>query len=332
MTAVAKDQLSALRTGAAFCSPDQRFLVRVTGADVLTWMERLLSMSVAELTAGHLLRAVLMDGKGKLRFDAGVIAPGAPADGLLMDLPLAGKDKTLRLLDMYVITEDVQFADLSADLRSASLIGPGAGDVLRAVGIEPPGEGCVSMLRDDVYVLPTRLTAPPGYDLFFDGTVGRDLVGGILDAGAVRTETAALEVARIAAGVPWFAKDLAGDIAGGVIPLEANLDAFVSIHKGCYPGQEVVARIKNLGQVARRLMRLEATGQQAVAAGGELTADDGKVVGTLTSVAYDPTTDTTHALAYVKRKAWDPGTMVHAGDSLLMMGSLADGATIPADG
>jgi folate-binding protein YgfZ len=327
MTAVAHDQIDALRTGAAFCSPDQRFLVRVTGTDVMAWLERLLSMSVAELTAGHLVRAVLMDGKGKMRMDLRVIAPGDPSDGLLLDLPLAGKDRTLRLLDMYVIKEDVAFTDLSTELRSASLIGPKAADVLRAAGIEPPEAGCVALLRDDVYVVPTMLAAPVGYDLFFDGTVGRDLVGDLLAAGAVRTETSALTVVRVAAGVPWFANDLASD----VIPLEANLDAHVSIHKGCYPGQEVVARILNLGQVARRLVRLDAAGEHGVAAGAELFADDGKSVGILTSTAFDPTTDTTCALGFVKRKAWDAGTVVTIDDVAFTVRGPADGHAPSAD-
>jgi folate-binding protein YgfZ len=321
MTAVAPDQINALRTGAAFCSPDQRFLVRASGTDVLGWLERLLSMSVADIQPGHLVRAVLMDGKGKLRMDLRVIAAGDPAEGLLLDLPLANKAHTLRLLDMYVISEDVSFADLSSELRSASLIGPHAADVLRVAGIEPPDEGRVATPREDVYVLSTMLAGVPGYDLYFDGSVGRGFVGAILEAGAVRAEPSALNVVRVAAGVPWFGPDLSDN----VIPLEANLDAQVSIHKGCYPGQEVVARILNMGQVARRLVRLESPGEHTVEPGSELCADDGKTVGTLTSVAYDSSTNTTCALGYLKRKVWGEGSVVTAGDVTLTVRGPADG-------
>ncbi len=310
MTAVAKDDLAALREGAAFCSPDQRFLVRATGADVVTWLDRLLSLPVADLAAGGVVDACLMDGKGKLRTDLRVVAPGAPADGLLLDLPLSHREALLRLLDMYVIKEDVAFADLSTELRSASLVGPKAAEVLRAAGVEPPEAGRVACPSEDVFVLPTMLAAA-GYDLFFDGAVGRDLVDGLFAAGAVRTDAAALRVARVVDGVAWFADDLATD----VIPLEANLDARVSIHKGCYPGQEVVARILNLGQVARRLLRLAADGEHALEPGTELVDADGKAVGTLTSCAHDPDTGRTHALAFVKRKGWAEGTTLTAGDA-----------------
>ena len=321
MSAATSAQLTALRTGAALCTPDSRFLVRARGADVLPWLERLLSMSVVDLTAGHLVRAMLMDGKGKLRMDLRVIATGPPTEGLFLDLPLVEKQKALHLLNMYVITEDVSIADLSTELRSASILGPESAGVLRSLNIEPPGDGCVSMPRSDVYVMPTTLSALPGYDLFFDETVGRDLLEEALAAGAVRTESSALQVARVAAGVPWFANDLSNDI----IPLEANLDEHVSTSKGCYPGQEVMARILNLGQIARRLMRLEASGAHDVAPGTELASNEGKTAGVLTSIAYDPSTDTTYALGFVKRPFWGEGSRLTASASEFSVRDTAGG-------
>ena len=323
MSAATSDQLTALRTGAALCTPDSRFLARAHGTDVLPWLERILSMPVTELTAGHFVRAMLMDGKGKLRMDLRVIAAESPTQGLLLDLPLADKQKTLRLLDMYVITEDVSITDLSAELRSASVLGPDSASTLRSLNIEPPDDGCVAMPRNDVYVMPTTLSATPGYDLFFDGAVGRDLLDEVLAAGAVRVETPALQIARVAAGVPWFADDLSNDI----IPLEANLDEHVSTSKGCYPGQEVVARILNLGQIARRLMCLKAPGSHETAPGTELTSKEGKAAGVLTSIAYDPSTDTTHALGFVKRPFWEEGSQLTAGVSEFSVRGPARGQT-----
>ncbi len=317
MAATTSEQLTALREGAAFCSPDARFLVRAHGKDLLPWLDRLLSLPVADIEQGQCVHATLMDGKGRMRTDLRVLAPGPPAQGLLLDLPLSHRAKLLTLLDMYVITEDVHFEDLSAGLRSASLIGAAAPFVLKTCGFEAPAAQHLSHDGSTFYVLPTMLVSGPGFDLFFDGDLGRDIIERFFEAGAVRVEPGQLNALRVAAGVPWFAEDLSGDI----IPLEANLDAKVSIHKGCYPGQEVLARILNLGQVARRLSHLSVAGDQtggdARQAGAALMTQDGKTAGKLTSVAYDPTADTTFALGYLKRASWDPGSKVLAGEVLL---------------
>jgi folate-binding Fe-S cluster repair protein YgfZ len=201
MTTGTPDDLAALREGAAFCSPDLRFPVQLTGGDVLPWLDRISSNPVAGIGEGRYVLATLMDGKGRMRADMRVIAPGPPAEGILLDLPASHRAQLMRLLDMYIINDDVTFTDLSAELRFASVLGPGAADVLQGAGIECPGEERVGRPRDDVYVMPSRLAGIPGWDLLFDGTVGRDLVDDLFAAGAVRVDTAALDVVRVSQGV-----------------------------------------------------------------------------------------------------------------------------------
>jgi folate-binding protein YgfZ len=318
MTTAALDELTALRTGAAFCSPDRRFPLRITGADALAWIDRIASRKVADIQAGHVVAATLMDGKGRMRTDLRIIAPGPPADGLLLDLPLSHRAALLKLLDMYIITEQVTLADLSAEQRIASVLGPDAAAVMETAGLPVPEAGRVERPGEGVLVLASRTAALPGFDLVFETDLGRDLVGRLYDAGAVRVDVSALDVVRISAGVPWFERDL----ADAVIPLEAHLDELVSVNTGCYPGQEVVARIHNLGQVARRLVGLECAGQVPLQAGAELTLPDGKMVGKLTSVAFDPASDKTVALGFVRRLAWDDDCRVLAGDVELCVHSL----------
>jgi folate-binding protein YgfZ len=169
--------------------------------------------------------------------------------------------------------------------------------------------------------LTSRHFGAPGADLLVPIGEIEPLLAQLVAAGAVRVERPALEALRIARGVPWWPADLAPD----VIPLEAGLAADVSITKGCYPGQEVVARITNLGQVARKLLRLSAPGRHELASGTVLTGTGeqaGKEAGKLTSVAWDPLADRTVALGFVRRPWWKDGTVVQAAGSELEVNAL----------
>ena len=312
--------IAALRGDAALCRHATRFLVRATGRDLLPWLERIASLPVANMPAGGVVALTLMDGKGKLRADPRVIAPGPPADGLLLDLPASQSEAVLRLLRMYVITDDVTLDDLSTRLELVTLAGPRAAEQLASAGLPVPDEGRVARATDDVLVLASELTGVGGFDLLGPTDALASALAKLTAAGVPTVDRDALDVVRVAAGVPWFAPDL----ADGVIPLEALLERKVSSTKGCYPGQEVVARITNLGQVARRLVRLRAPGRQTLEAGAELTGGDGRVMGTLTSAAYDPTADATLALGYAKRASWSSGAELLAGDVSLVVESLAD--------
>jgi len=351
MTATLLDELAALRRSGGLCQTTQRFLVEVGGDDSLLWLDRLSSQPVVGMAAGGVVDAVLMDGKGRLRADLRVVAPADPGNGLLLELPASHRTQLLRLLDMYVIRERVVLADASETRQVIALVGPRSEELLAAVGLALPPAGVAATPRPGVLLLHPAQPGLPGAEFYVEREAGRELCDELLAAGAVRVGDEALEIERIAAGIARFQPDLSGD----VIPLEAGLEARVSITKGCYPGQEVVARILNLGQVTRRLVRLSCPGRAPVEAGVELAELPGaatsgpagvdgpssasgpvstsgqaasgagapppaaapRVVGRLTSVAYDPARDTTFALGFLRRSHWKPGTRVAARGAVL---------------
>lgn len=313
------DQLAALRSEAALCVHGTRSLVLATGGDLLAWLERIASLSVKALEAGGLRALTLMDGKGKLRADPRVLAPGTPAEGLLLELPASHHAAVFKLLSMYVISDDVQLEDRSETWSLVSLAGPRAGHALDAAGWRrPAAEGCV-LTADGLLIAPCELSGVGGFDLLGPNAVVAAAQKTLTEQGLSTVPLDALQVARVTAGVPWFAEDL----SGGVIPLEALLDRKVSSTKGCYPGQEVVARITNLGQVARRLVRFVADGAVDLNAGTELLADDGRAVGQLTSLVHDPQSGTSVGLGYARRSHWSDGASVRAGDVVLQVQSLS---------
>ncbi|MBX3059239.1 MAG: glycine cleavage system protein T, partial [Anaerolineae bacterium] len=113
----------------------------------------------------------------------------------------------------------------------------------------------------------------------------------LVSQGLVVADEAAFDFLRIEAGMPRYGRELTLDY----IPLEADLWADVSFHKGCYTGQEIIARMESRGKLAKRLTRLQ---PETLVQPGDDILQDGKKVGTYTSVAEGPTGLV--ALGYVK--------------------------------
>ena len=127
------------------------------------------------------------------------------------------------------------------------------------------------------------------------------------DGGVIRASLEALEILRIEAGIPAFGSELDDT----VLPAEAGLLDAVSQTKGCYVGQEVVARMETAGRVSHRLVGLELSGQTLPEAGSPILAD-AKRVGEVTSCCRSPAAGPI-ALGFVRSAQADPGGWVDAG-------------------
>jgi aminomethyltransferase len=128
----------------------------------------------------------------------------------------------------------------------------------------------------------------------------------LLDTGLTEADTAAFDYLRIEAGLPRFGHELTGDY----IPLEANLWPDVSFNKGCYIGQEIIARMESRGKLAKKLVQLQADGPLEV---GSTLHAGGKNAGTVTSTAVGP--NGTIGLGYVKTAVLDSGSELRVGDT-----------------
>ena len=320
MTAPSTSEVFALRNAATFCRHGLRQLVAVSGADTLPWLDRLLSQPVASIAQDHTVAAVFMDGKGRMRADVRVLALEDPQQRVWLELP-ADDGKLVKLLNMFVIQDDVTLVPAADELALVTVAGAQAGDALKAAGFELPQNDQITHTTEGVAAVCSRLSGVPGYDLLGRVAALQTLLDTLSSQGLSEVSVDALDCVRIAEGVPWFANDLAGE----VIPLEALLDDQVSVTKGCYPGQEIVARITNRGQVSRKLVRLSAAEGSAPAPGTELLGCGqrlGKTGGLVTSSCTDPVDGTVHALGYLRRVFWSSQTQVTAGELTLEVHSL----------
>ena len=298
--------MAAAKTGAALADLSARGTLRITGEDRVPFLHGMCTQDIKGLCAGSLTYAALLTAKGAMVADARVMRlEGA----LLLDLEPGLASKVSDFLNKYLISEDAEVHDESAAWGRLALWGPRARAVLEAVGVEPPAPGQFAALELQGHTLLLAESAltlrPPGFDLW--------VPVGALDAVYSRLRDAvgfavkplgfeALELLRVEAGVPRYGQDM-GDTT---FPMEANLERALHFNKGCYIGQEVIARATFRGHMNRKLvgLRLGSTHPSPLS---ELRVGERKV-GFITSAVRSPGSGKCLGLGYVHRDFLAPGT------------------------
>jgi folate-binding protein YgfZ len=262
-----------------------RDVLGVTGADAVEYLQGQLSQDVAALGVGASADALILTPQGKL--DALVRVTRTGAEELILDVDAGFGAVVATRLMRFKLRVKVDIEPL-----------PWRAVALRGARTAVP-EASMGM------ALGTSVTAP----FSWNGVTGVDLLGEApaIPEGVRRCSVAAWESVRVEAGIPVMGAEL----DERTIAAEADLlDRAVSFTKGCYTGQELVARLDARGnRVARHLRGLVVTGLDAgtreVAPGAEIVFE-GKVVGTVTSSAWSPTLQCPVALAYVHRTVTPP--------------------------
>ena len=203
---------------------------------------------------------------------------------------------------MYSIGRDVQVMDATAERCAVSLIGPRAAEIAGTAPLPEFANEATSVAGVDVVAIGTR----EGIDLLLPLAERDRVVGVLAEAGAVEVSPEAAEIVRVEAGVPRFGAEM--DTA--TMPAEAGIvEEAVSFTKGCYIGQETVARLHYKGKPNRHLRGLRLSGSAAPGAALRLGE---KQVGTLGGSVVSPALGPI-GLAIVRREA-EPGTEIAVGE------------------
>lgn len=292
--------------------PDLGVLL-LEGTDVLRYLHSVSSQHTEDLRPGDATQALLLSPKGKIEF---AFRMAVLEGGALLDTELEAAGALAERLARFVFRYDVKVRDLDdgrpggGALAALSLIGEGVDGVLEAAGLPAaPAAPGRATLGDGLVVYRTEL----GVDLVGAGAGAAAVAADALEnAGVAFAPLEAWELARVERGLPRWGAELTDD----VLPEEAGLlGTYVHMDKGCYPGQESVARVHNRGQVQRRLAGLrfdEPTERAVVAPRTELVTEDGRRAGQVRSVVRHPRLGTI-ALAYLRGVA-GTGDRVRAGD------------------
>ena len=259
-----------------------------------------------DLPAGSGAHTVLTSNKGRI---IDVIFVLRRADHLLLLTGDGNETTVAEWIDFYTIIEDTEVEDVTPVTSSVSLMGPGAAGLLASFAgpdtLPAENEGAADVIIDGVHAAAIRhdMGAIPAFDLIASEADGQTLREAVTEAGACPAGRDALELARIGQGVPAFGSELSETYN----PLEAGLQHMVSYTKGCYIGQEVIARLTTYDKVQKRLARLTWPQEAEVDAGAKLMLD-GRQAGVVTSAIRDPRTGTGLGLGYVRKTLSDAGT------------------------
>jgi len=291
-----------LREACGLVDRSDRGKLAFTGPQAKTFLQGQVTNDVEALTPGTGCYAALLSPKGKMLGDLRIVDTG---DELWLDTERSALQAIFNVLHRARLGYDAALHKRTLQHGLVSLIGPRARAIAGVESLPDVEHANAAIAVDDI---PARAIATDvGVDVVCDAEQTPQLIAALTARGAAAVPEAAAEVLRVEHGRPRYGIDLDDT----TIPQEAGLnDRAVSFAKGCYVGQETVARLFYKGKPNRHLRGLQLSAP--VAAGTELTVG-GRVVGSLSSVVVSPQHGPI-ALALVRREA-QPGTRLAAGDA-----------------
>jgi folate-binding protein YgfZ len=303
-----------MREGAAIVERAERTILRLTGKDPVGMLNAVLTNDVP-VEGGRGAYAMLLNPKGRVQTDLRVVKA---AGEILVDTEPEGAEAAREILGRYAPFSRVELEELP-DWNVLGLYGPQAAELLGNPDLDEHEAKRAEI--GGASVLAVGVAVPVGgYDLTGPESYLETVRKRLIELGAVPAGHDAYETARIAAGIPRFGADITPDNFPG--ESENALERAVNFGKGCYPGQETVARMHYRGSPNKKLYRLElepdpmeqpeptdeiVQGEKVLI--GPVSSVD--VVGWLTSVAPLPVDGRIHALGYLARKA-DPQAPMRA--------------------
>lgn len=297
------EQLNALRSGVGVAELTAGWIA-VTGSDRVRWLNGMVTNSVQALTPGEGAYSFLLTAQGRIQADVTV---WAKADLLLLETDPAQVETVMALLDKFIIMDDVELADESANWQGLLVAGPQAVETLAAAGVAVRAskllkKSTVAYKDAKLQVISAYSPVVPKFEVWSrDAAVLQELQAALLDGGAIACDANGLELLRVVEGTPRYGTD----IREKDLPQETNQTRALHFNKGCYLGQEIVERIRSRGNVHRTFTSFVVTGD-VPAPGTALTAD-GKPVGELTTVAAEQIDGQRIALGFIRREALERG-------------------------
>jgi folate-binding protein YgfZ len=273
-------------------------------------ISRLSTNDLLSLMPGQGAGTVLTTKKGRI---VDLVLIIVRPDGLLLLCSPSGRRRVMEYVDFYTFSEDAVLEDCTEVTGLIGVHGPKAAQILQRVGLDVSffdryDSEDVQIADEWMTVLRTDALGLPGYEFIVAMDRMAAMFEILLDAGAIPVGDEAVETVRILQGVPGPDNELTEEHN----PLEARMKSYVSYSKGCYVGQEVIARLTTYDKVQRYLMSVRLDGE---ARPGDILAVGGQVMGKLASVAPHPVDGGRPALAYVKRSAAKTGQILTVADS-----------------
>jgi folate-binding protein YgfZ len=302
--ATVTNDYQALTEGAAFIDFSSRGRLCLVGNDRQAFINGQVTNNVKDLRVGQGCYAALVNAKGKMTCDLNVFVL---ADEILLDFEAGLADRVKERLEKFIIADDVQIVDASSSYGLLCALGPKAIEKCESAGWRVPQKPYEIAQQGDVYVAQTSRLGMPGVDIFSPINTG-EIAGKKLPLEMASLE--AFETVRIERGIPKFGVDMDEN----TLAPEALGESAISYSKGCYIGQEVIARIRTYGQVAKAVRGIRFEPNAMVPKHGDKIFHDRKEIGWITSAVFSPKLERPIALGYVRKECNAIGTALTVND------------------
>lgn len=322
------DKLSeykAVRENVGIIDLSSRGKLKLSGKDHLKFLQGMLSNDIVKLEESQGMSATILTVKGRMVADMKVYKD---KDSVLIDLEPGLNQKVADLLTKFRLSYKADIEDLSENIGVISIQGPNSKILLdKLLDEEISSMPENSLIKKDfkgldLTIIKVNRTGEEGFDLYIDNKELENLWEDISKSGQEFDIKPlgydALNILRIEAGLPIY--DI--DMDETNIPIEAGLWDALNFEKGCYVGQEVVARIKWRGHVNWHLVGFECEGETVPNVGDEIF-DGERKIGRITSSTLSPILNKPLCLGYIRREFNDKGTKVSI--------KLSDGSELGAE-
>jgi folate-binding protein YgfZ len=304
--------------GSGLIDLSSRGRFQVSGSEAVQFLNGLITNDMKTLQENHWMPAAFPNVQGRLIASVRVVRKPDDVTGknpvpvFLIDTEPATRVAVLKTIERFTSAGDFHVADLTGQTALLSLQGKRASDLIGSVmaqsaqGIPANGSAQIFWQQKTLTVLRATHTAEDGFDIVVSADDATFLWDAFVNAGATPVGHEALDRLRIEAGVPRYGIDM--DETNVVT--ETGLDEAVSYTKGCYIGQEIIARIKYRGHVAKKLVGLVFYRPIKIDIDAKIKSADDKEIGRITSNTLSPHLGCAIALGYVKYDYLAPNTEV----------------------
>jgi folate-binding protein YgfZ len=312
------------RAGAGLFDLSSRGRVELKGSDAIQFLNGMITNDVAKLENGTWMHAAFPNVQGRLLASARIARIG---DTFVLDTEAATAERMYQALERFTLAGDFRVRDLSHESVMLSIQGVGASKVIAEVlgeELDASQVATASIGGAQVMLWRATHTAEDGFDVITAVGDAAAVWNSFTAAGARASGYDALEILRIEAGIARYGVD-AND--SNVVLEVVDEDAAVSYTKGCYIGQEIIARIHWRGHVAKKLTGLVVESGKPAAHDARIKSrDEEREVGRITSTVYSPELQKQIALGIVRYDHLTAGTEVRifAGDELLSTARVTD--------
>lgn len=302
----------ALTAGAGLVDCGDRTQLELSGEDRTKFLNNLTTNSVGALKPGQGCETFVLDVRGHV---VGHLLVFCTPDTLVLDTEPGQAERLMKHLERYHIRERIELHDRTGQWGELLLAGAGVDALLQRIvadSLSIPhdylGHTALRIAGQPVWLRRVEIAEPNSFFMSSPRDALPAVAGALAAVGAARCSAVALETVRIEAGWPRYGVD----ITDQNLPQEVGRNQqAISFTKGCYLGQETVARIDALGHVNKQLVSVRFSGPEVPTPGIELHCG-GKVIGTVTSSTFSPRHSAPVALAYVRREHLGPGTLVES--------------------